>query len=150
MTGLIDQIKQLSAAEDFFDFFQVPYDRHVVDVCRLHIMKRMGQYLAAESFEGKNDDAVFLAVREVVARAYADFARSTPAQERVFKVFRDQQVRREGAFVGLDTLAPPITKTPVATPPITPPPSQTRQTAPNPPQTPSKADGDLGQPPEMS
>ena len=140
MTGLIDQIKQLSAAEDFFDFFQVPYDRHVVDVCRLHIMKRMGQYLAAESFEGKNDDAVFLAVREVVARAYADFARSTPAQERVFKVFRDQQVRREGAFVGLDTLAPPVTT----------PPSQTRQTAPNPPQTPSKADGDLGQPPEMS
>ena len=140
MTGLIDQIKQLSAAEDFFDFFQVPYDRHVVDVCRLHIMKRMGQYLAAESFEGKNDDAVFLAVREAVARAYADFARSTPAQERVFKVFRDQQVRREGAFVGLDTLAPPVTT----------PPSQTRQTAPNPPQTPSKADGDLGQPPEMS
>ena len=145
MTGLIDQIKQLSAAEDFFDFFQVPYDRHVVDVSRLHIMKRMGQYLAAESFDGMNDDAVFLAVREVVARAYADFTRSTPADEKVFKVFRDQQARRAGTFVGLDALAPPV-----ATPPATTTPSQTRQTAPNAPRTPSKGNGDLGQPPEIS
>ena len=78
MTGLIDQVKQLSAAEEFFDFFQVPYDRHVVAVSRLHILKRMGQYLADQSFEGMSDDDAFLAIREVLARAYTDFTRSTP------------------------------------------------------------------------
>ena len=107
MSTLIDQIKQLSAAEDFFDFFRLPYDRHVVDVSRLHILKRMGEYLEAESFAGKSDDDVFLAVRAVLARAHADFARSTPAEQKVFKVFRDQAARRTGGFVGIDALTAP-------------------------------------------
>jgi nitrogenase-stabilizing/protective protein len=33
-------------------------------------------------------------------RAYEDFVRSTPAQEKVFKVFQDA----EGGHVGLDSL----------------------------------------------
>ena len=117
MSTLIEQIKQLSAAEDFFDFFRLPYDRHVVDVSRLHILKRMGEYLEAESFAGRSDDDVFLAVRAVLARAYADFARSSPAEQKVFKVFRDQAARRAGGFVGIDALTAPGPTSP----------SQTRQ-----------------------
>ena len=136
MTGLIDQVKQLSAAEDFFDFFQVPYDRHVVEVSRLHILKRMGQYLGDQSFDGMSDDDAFLAIREVLARAYTDFTRSTPAEEKVFKVFRDQETRRAGAFVGLDTLTAPVS------------PSQTRQTAPKPARALSTDADDASQPSE--
>ena len=38
--------------------------------------------------------------RSLLQRAYQDFVRSTPAQEKVFKVFQDA----EGGHIGLDTL----------------------------------------------
>ena len=100
-----DQIQQLSSAEDFFQFFEVPYDRHVLDVCRLHIMKRMGQYLADDALEEADDAAVFATLQGVLARAYDDFTRSTPAEEKVFKVFHAQEARAAAAFVGFDALA---------------------------------------------
>jgi nitrogenase-stabilizing/protective protein len=45
-------------------------------------------------------EAQYQACRGLLMRAYEDFIRSTPAQERVFKVFQDA----EGARVGLDRL----------------------------------------------
>lgn len=104
MSKLIDQLRSLSSAEDFFDFLAVPYDDKVLKVCRLHILKRMGQYLGREDLGGLSDDEVFLACKDILARSYADFTRSTPLQEKVFKVFRDQEEARRGKFVPLSTL----------------------------------------------
>lgn len=104
MSQLIDKLWSLSSAEDFFEFLEAPYDKQVLNVCRLHIMKRMGQYLRGEDFTGKSDDEVRAACREILLRAYEDFTRSTPLQEKVFKVFRDQAEARSGQFVSLDSL----------------------------------------------
>jgi nitrogenase-stabilizing/protective protein len=104
MSQLLDQLRSLSSAEDFFEFLDVPYEKTVLNVCRLHIMKRMGQYLHGEDLDGLGDDQVLAACKENLARAYADFTRSTPLQEKVFKVFRDQEEARRGQFVPLDAL----------------------------------------------
>ncbi|MEL6336017.1 MAG: nitrogenase stabilizing/protective protein NifW [Pseudomonadota bacterium] len=102
---LLEQIESLSSAEDFFLFFLMPFDQQVLNVNRLHIMKRMGQYLAKADFEGMSDDDVFLEARLVLKRAYMDFVESTPLQEKVFKVFTDKQREMDAKFVDIGSLS---------------------------------------------
>ncbi|PEQ11761.1 nitrogen fixation protein NifW [Novosphingobium sp. PC22D] len=91
--SLLDDLQALSSAEDFFAFLDVPYEPEVVQVARLHILRRMGQYLAGSEVEGalaEADDAALLALcREHLAQAYADFVASSPIEQRLFKVHKD-------------------------------------------------------------
>lgn len=98
----LDALGRLSAAEEFFTYLAVPYEPSVVHVNRLHILKRFNQYLrtAKPAVAELHPEAQLNACRELLGRAYADFVRSTPAQEKVFKVFQDA----EGASVGIDGL----------------------------------------------
>jgi nitrogenase-stabilizing/protective protein len=90
MSALLKHLSTLSAAEEFLDYFHVPYDQAVVNVNRLHILKRFNQYLRATPGTSTMDDQTLGEVcKESLARAYDDFVRSTPAQEKVFKVFQD-------------------------------------------------------------
>ena len=90
MDTFFDRLKALSSAEDFLTFFAVAYDVPVVQVNRLHILKRFYQYLHKEpGLDGLDDIELYRRHRELLSRSYADFVRSTPAQEKVFKVFQD-------------------------------------------------------------
>jgi nitrogenase-stabilizing/protective protein len=85
---VLEQLSKLSSAEDFFRFLAVPYDPAVLDVARLHILKRMGDNLrkSAPEADSSKERAYFRAHLE---SAYQDFVNSSPIQERVFKVHRD-------------------------------------------------------------
>lgn len=101
MSELIKKLGTLSAAEEFLDFFGVEYAQEVVHVNRLHILKRFNQYLRNTPDTAQMDDsALWLKCKELLVRAYQDFVRSSPAQEKVFKVFQDQ----DGQSVTLDNL----------------------------------------------
>ncbi|MBY0578833.1 MAG: nitrogenase-stabilizing/protective protein NifW [Burkholderiales bacterium] len=101
MSTLSQQMSQLSSAEEFLNFFAIEFDQQVVHVNRLHILKRFNQYLRATKGTDKMDDeALRVICRDLLVKAYGDFVRSTPAQEKVFKVFQDQ----DGKSVGLDSL----------------------------------------------
>ena len=90
MDDLLAQLKTLSSAEDFLQFFGVPHDQKVVNVSRLHILKRFFQYIRQEpGLPAADDPALFGVYRRLLTAAYSDFVRSTPAQEKVFKVFQD-------------------------------------------------------------
>ena len=90
MDGLIKRLEALSSANEFLDFFGIGYDERVVHVNRLHILKRFYQYLhTAEGLAGLGEVEMFKRYRELLARAYQDFVISTPAREKVFKVFQD-------------------------------------------------------------
>jgi nitrogenase-stabilizing/protective protein len=90
MDTLIQRLKALSSAEDFLQFFGVPFDEHVVQVNRLHILKRFYQYLQrAEALPATDDIALFRLYRELLTQAYRDFVDSTAQREKVFKVFQD-------------------------------------------------------------
>ncbi len=91
--SLLDDLQQLSSAEEFFTFLGVDYEPDVVHVARLHILRRMGQYLRGSEVEGaleSADDAALLALcREHLAQAYADFVASSPIEQRIFKVHKE-------------------------------------------------------------
>ncbi|GLI94105.1 nitrogenase stabilizing/protective protein NifW [Methylocystis echinoides] len=105
--SVFDELRKLSSAEDFFETLGVDYDPAVVRVARLHILRRMGEYLAKNELDGATDDEARAACQETLSRAYEDFVASSPIAERVFKVHKDAvKPKAEPAkpFVPLTTL----------------------------------------------
>jgi nitrogenase-stabilizing/protective protein len=100
------RLEDLSSAEDVFVFFDVAYDERVLAPARLHIMKRLNQYLAEHDLDALSDDALFATARAALERAYADFVVSSPRRERVFAEL-ERRGRAAAGFVGLDALRPP-------------------------------------------
>ncbi|MDD3517874.1 MAG: nitrogenase-stabilizing/protective protein NifW [Chromatiales bacterium] len=96
---LDDELEDLVSAEDFLDYFDVPYDPSVVHVNRLHILQRFHDYLSqdAEPQDAQTRHALY---RDRLARAYQDFVQSDALTEKVFKVFRMHEPRT--TFVPLD------------------------------------------------
>ncbi len=112
VTDILARLKSLSAAEDFFAALSVKYDPKVLATARLHVLKRMGQYLATEDFDGMPDRVIAARCRSHLERAYDDFVASSPLKERVFKVLKDRDpsrpVKPGQAFVGFDDILKPL------------------------------------------
>lgn len=101
MHTLVQRLAQLSAAEEFLEFFGIPYEQSILNVSRLHILKRFYQYMRQETGLDTQDEVeTFRLLRSLLAKAYGDFVRSTPAREKVFKVFQNAETRN----VSLDSL----------------------------------------------
>jgi len=95
MNTLVQQLTKLSSAEDFFEYFGLPYDPAVLNVSRLHILKRFFQYMRQEQVMDLMDEVeMFRKMHHMLAKAYADFVYSTPRQEKVFKVLQDADGHR--------------------------------------------------------
>ncbi len=80
-----DDLDDLESAEDFLNYFEIPFDATVVHVNRLHILQRYHDYLSKQE-AGKAPD--FEAYRKWLTLAYEDFVGSSAQQEKVFAVFR--------------------------------------------------------------
>lgn len=105
MSTLIREMQGLASAEEFLDYFAVPYDRAIVNVSRLHILKRFNQYLAQSGgVEGLEPASAYATCRALLARAYTDFLASSGIQEKVFKVFQTAQGEHR---IALDSLRRP-------------------------------------------
>ncbi|MDZ7954650.1 nitrogenase-stabilizing/protective protein NifW [Nostoc sp. DedQUE09] len=92
MTGTIDEFKKLVDAEEFFQFFNMPYDLEVVNVNRLHILKKFSQYM-----QEIDDNSPDLSEEErlnqyslALQKAYQVFIESTAHEQKLFKVFNDK------------------------------------------------------------
>ncbi|HEY0329322.1 MAG TPA: nitrogenase stabilizing/protective protein NifW [Rhodopseudomonas sp.] len=102
--NVVDQLKRAGSAEEFFALLGVCFDPKVLDVARLHILKRMGQYLASEDLEAMPNSVAAARCKSVLERAYEDFLSSTPLDQRVFKVLKDAVAPKKSHFVPLDAL----------------------------------------------
>jgi nitrogenase-stabilizing/protective protein len=105
--GILERLNRTSAAEEFFQALGVAYDPAVLNVARLHILRRMGQYLVSEDFGGASDEEVTVRCRGFLEQAYQDFVASSPLDQRVFKVLKDAVAPKQPApkpFVSLTSL----------------------------------------------
>jgi nitrogenase-stabilizing/protective protein len=91
--SVLEDLGRLSSAEEFFSLLDVPFDPAIVQVSRLHILRRMGQYLKGSeidgTFENLGDEEIRAHCRTHLDQAYQDFVKSTPIQERLFKVHKE-------------------------------------------------------------
>lgn len=102
MNLLTSRLQTLSTAEDFLGFFGLNFDERVVQVNRLHILKRFHQYLnQAPVLAAEDEQQQFDRYRSLLERAYQDFVVSTPAREKVFKVFQDADGVQHVGLAGL-------------------------------------------------
>lgn len=113
MNDLTQRLRELSSAEDFLAFFAVPHDMAVVNVSRLHILKRFFQYIRQEKqLPDDNGQALYACYRRLLVQAYNDFVTSTPAREKVFKVFQDADGQRSVSLQSLRQTLPSAERAP--------------------------------------
>lgn len=110
--SVLGDLEKLHSAEDFFSYLKVEFDPALLRIVRLHILKRMGKYLAEKDFSAASEEQIFAGARETLVHAYRDFTASSPLGERVFKVLQDHDPNRDAPapdaaprpFVPLDSL----------------------------------------------
>ncbi|RXH38032.1 nitrogenase stabilizing/protective protein [Bradyrhizobium nanningense] len=104
--GILDRLGKACAAEEFFSLLDVEYDPKIVDVARLHILRRMGQYFAQEQLSEAPEAEIRARCKAMLEQAYADFVTSSPIEQRVFKVLKDAVAdpKRAAPFVPLSEL----------------------------------------------
>lgn len=80
--SLAEQLDELESAEDFLDFFAIPYSPAVVRTNRLHILQRFHDYLRGDQTPD------YARWRTALLQAYTDFEHSDALTEGVFRVFK--------------------------------------------------------------
>lgn len=102
---LAEALEELSTAEDFLEYFEVPFEPSIVQVNRLHILQRFHDYLARKAPTLPPDEAARRAIyTEWLTRAYQDFVSSDALTEKVFAVFHhvDKPEGGSSAFVPIE------------------------------------------------
>lgn len=94
VTGILARLKQLSSAEDFFEVLGVRFEPERLAVCRLHVLRRMGEMLAGDDLEGLPDTVAAARARSMLERAYREMAGASPLEARLFKVLKDRDPNR--------------------------------------------------------
>ncbi|WP_018291988.1 nitrogenase-stabilizing/protective protein NifW [Verrucomicrobium sp. 3C] len=96
---ILAALSRLSAAEEFLDYLEVPYDPQIVRVNRLHILKRFQKYLLSSSPpKARAEKDLRLFYRGLLEQAYLDFVVSTPLREKVFAVFQQSVEKKKPAL----------------------------------------------------
>jgi nitrogenase-stabilizing/protective protein len=107
---LAETMEDLVSAEDFLEYFEVPFDPAVVQVNRLHILQRFHDYLAKQAPNLPPDEAQQRAIYRLwLERAYRDFVTSDALTEKVFAVFQHVAKPDGGmsSFVSIDKVFRP-------------------------------------------
>ena len=102
---LEEALEELVSAEDFLEFFEVPFEPSVVHVNRLHILQRFHDYMAKQAPHLPPDEEQQRGIYRLwLQRAYQDFVESNSITEKVFAVFQNQAKPDGGfsSFVSLD------------------------------------------------
>ncbi len=92
MSKTLAQFNRLVNAEDYLEFFGLPYDPQFVNVNRLHILQKFSSLIKAIDSESPDLDESEKLKRYQAAleQAYNTFTTSSPLNEKLFKVFNDK------------------------------------------------------------
>jgi len=105
MSPILSQLAEVSSAEEIFTLLGLEADPAVLNVARLHILRRMRDYVASVPEEASDEEARAV-LRTALSQAYSDFLASSPLKERVFKVLREAARPKRTGFVPLASLFP--------------------------------------------
>ncbi len=101
----LEDLEELSSAEEFLEYLDIEFDDKTVMINRLHIMQRFHDYLGqgdAQLGDDADEEAAKAVYKLLLERAYNDFVNSDALTEKVFKVFHMHEPQT--TFVPLDQL----------------------------------------------
>ncbi|AFY47085.1 Nitrogen fixation protein NifW [Nostoc sp. PCC 7524] len=91
MTKTIEEFKKLTDAEEYFKFFELDYDPKLVNVNRLHILKKFSQFISEiDSNSELSNEEKLNQYSLALQQAYQTFLESSPQEQKLFKVFKDK------------------------------------------------------------
>lgn len=91
MSGSLSEFNKLVNAEDYFQFFEIPYDQKIVNVNRLHILQKFSDFIKEIDNNSELNESQRLGkYREALENAYQVFIESTPQEQKLFKVFHQK------------------------------------------------------------
>ena len=92
-TKTLAEFKEIVNAEEYFQFFELEYDRRFVNVNRLHILKQFSLLIEEidASFPDLNEAKKLNKYREALAEAYRVFQSKSPLETKLFKVFHENR-----------------------------------------------------------
>ena len=100
-TDLELDLEDLVSAEDFLNYFAIPFDQTTVHVYRLHILQRFHDYLAKET-KPTDDEGLREQYTRLLTKAYEDFLHSDAKTEKALKIYKMQGPQT--SFVSLESL----------------------------------------------
>lgn len=82
---------ELVDAEAYFNFFGIPYDIKVMQVNRLHILKKFSNLIKGiDPEQVLTENEILNQYRDALIESYQVFEESTALHQKLFKVFHDQ------------------------------------------------------------
>jgi len=87
----LTDFQKLVDAEDFLNFFDIPFDQTAVNVNRLHILKMFSVAIAEVDEKKQVSEAEKMtAYKTALESAYQTFLTSTAQEQKVFPVFQKE------------------------------------------------------------
>lgn len=99
---LAEALEEISAAEDFLEYFGISYEPAVVHVNRLHILQRFHDYIGKAGSLPEDEEVRRAVYARLLQQAYHDFVKSDALTEKVFKVFHMHEPQSQ--FVPLTSI----------------------------------------------
>jgi nitrogenase-stabilizing/protective protein len=92
MSFTLDNFNKITDAEEYFEFFQLAYDRNFVNVNRLHILKKFSQFIDEinASSADLSEEEKLNKYRDALIQAYEVFLSKSPLETKLFKVFNEK------------------------------------------------------------
>lgn len=90
MSKTLAEFERLVDAEEYFQFFGLPYDPQFVNVNRLHILQKFSNFIKSIDPDSLNEAELLDRYRTALQQAYETFNASSPLDEKLFKVFNDK------------------------------------------------------------
>jgi nitrogenase-stabilizing/protective protein len=90
MTQTLAEFRTIRDAEAYFEFFGLNYDPQILNVNRLHILRKFSEAMQAVDAtpEPLEDQERLARYREGLAAAYTLFLTSNSLEQKLFKVFQ--------------------------------------------------------------
>lgn len=90
--SILKDLYKLESAEDFFNYFDIPFDETVLKPYRLHILKKFSMYMEEVLSDPdckNNEEKLYKSLKDYLRLSYYQIAENTPYKERLFKVHQD-------------------------------------------------------------
>ncbi len=90
MSRTLADFNQLTDAEQYFEFFDLPYNPSIVNVNRLHILQKFSRLIRQCDTTTLSEAEALSQYRSALQQAYTLFLSSNSLEQKLFKVFNEK------------------------------------------------------------